>query len=85
MASSVRNTLYPLVLLLTLLASSGPSWAQTASHPASDPPKSAENAEFTAAADEVLKQMSDITGLKLRTPLKKNSALPRGDSRLCHT
>src|SRR5271155_2180830 len=29
------------------------------------------NAEFTAAADEVLKQMSDITGLALRTPVKK--------------
>jgi hypothetical protein len=29
------------------------------------------NAEFAAAADEVLEQMSEITGLKLRTPLKK--------------
>jgi hypothetical protein len=31
----------------------------------------APNAEFTAAADEVLQQMSEITGLKLQTPLKK--------------
>src|SRR5258708_37298890 len=31
----------------------------------------APNAEFTAAADEVLEQMSEITGLKLQTPLKK--------------
>ena len=29
------------------------------------------NAEFAAAADEVLEQMSEITRLKLRTPLKK--------------
>jgi hypothetical protein len=36
-----------------------------------DPAKSAAAAEFTAAADEVLAQMSQITGLKLRTPVKK--------------
>lgn len=40
-----------------------------ASHAAS---KSANNAEFIAAADEVLQQMSEITGLKLLTPLKKS-------------
>jgi hypothetical protein len=38
---------------------------------APDPPKSAAAAEFTAAADEVLTQMSQITGLNLRTPVKK--------------
>jgi hypothetical protein len=37
----------------------------------SDTPKAGSNAEFVAAADEVLAQMSQITGLKLRTPLKK--------------
>jgi hypothetical protein len=36
-----------------------------------DPAKSAAAAEFAAAADEVLAQMSQITGLKLRTPVKK--------------
>jgi hypothetical protein len=36
-----------------------------------DPAKSAALAEFTAAADEVLTQMSQITGLTLRTPVKK--------------
>jgi hypothetical protein len=36
-----------------------------------DPGKSAAAAEFAAAADEVLRQMSQITGLKLRTPVKK--------------
>jgi hypothetical protein len=34
--------------------------------------KAANNAEFIAAADEVLQQMSEITGLKLLTPLKKS-------------
>lgn len=33
--------------------------------------KSAGTAEFSAAADEVLAQMSQITGLNLRTPVKK--------------
>jgi len=35
-------------------------------------PKPATDAEFIAAADEVLGQMSQITGLKLLTPLKKS-------------
>lgn len=48
------------------------SWAQTSPPIApSDNSKVAANAEFVAAADEVLAQMSQITGLKLRTPLKK--------------
>jgi len=34
--------------------------------------KTANNAEFIAAADEVLQDMSQITGLKLLTPLKKS-------------
>lgn len=34
--------------------------------------RTANNAEFLAAADEVLQQMSEITGLKLLTPLKKS-------------
>ena len=35
-------------------------------------PKAGTNADFMAAADEVLSQMSKITGLELRTPLKKS-------------
>src|SRR6266849_5883818 len=35
-------------------------------------PKAGTQADFTAAADEVLNQMSEITGLKLRAPLKKS-------------
>ncbi|HKW31787.1 MAG TPA: hypothetical protein VJN92_02200 [Candidatus Acidoferrum sp.] len=34
--------------------------------------KAANNADFLAAADEVLQQMSEITGLRLLTPLKKS-------------
>jgi hypothetical protein len=34
--------------------------------------KASAQADFLAAADEVLSQMSQITGLKLRTPLKKS-------------
>jgi hypothetical protein len=35
-------------------------------------PSPAQLADFAAAADDVLNQMSQITGLKLRTPLKKS-------------
>jgi hypothetical protein len=43
--------------------------AATAPPPAAQP--KANNAEFSAAADEVLQQVSQITGLKLLTPVKK--------------
>ena len=60
----------PLILQLIILFLLSPANAQTLS----DPPPTASNketSEFTAAADDVLQQMSHITGLKLRTPLKK--------------
>ena len=44
---------------------------QSSVAPAENATKPVSNAEFTAAADEVLTRMSEITGLKLRTPLKK--------------
>ena len=49
------------------------AWAQegSAAPPRADS-KTANNAEFLAAADEVLQQMSEITGLKLLTPLKNS-------------
>jgi hypothetical protein len=58
--------------LATACISAGPARGQQAS---TVPPK-AENggtsdAEFASAAEEVLEQMSEITGLKLLTPLKK--------------
>src|SRR5262249_24972526 len=39
---------------------------------AAKPGSGVSNAEFAAAADEVLHQMSEITELKLLTPLKKS-------------
>jgi hypothetical protein len=39
--------------------------------PAPTSPNAKDDSEFSAAADHVLEQMSEITGLKLRTPLKK--------------
>ena len=49
--------------------------AVLAQQPATAPPVAAspkvDNAEFAAAADEVLQQVSEITGLKLLTPVKK--------------
>ncbi len=44
--------------------------ASVAPHPPDS--KDSPNAGFMGAADEVLGQMSEITGLKLRTPLKKS-------------
>jgi hypothetical protein len=45
--------------------------AQTAASPSS-PSAANNNAEFLAAADAVLQQMSQITGWQLKTPLKKS-------------
>jgi len=60
------------LVLATACISAGPARGQQAS---TAPPKAESSgksdAEFTAAADEVLGQMSEITGLKLLTPLKK--------------
>ena len=63
----------PGVLLLTVaFFIGGPSFAQKSPVIApAETSKAGANAEFSAAADEVLAQMSEITGLKLRTPLKK--------------
>lgn len=59
-------------LLLAIFPFPGFSSAQNAPSVASpDAAKTSANAEFSAAADEVLARMSEITGLKLRTPLKK--------------
>lgn len=50
----------------------GPSRAQeTATAPHAAAQTKVDNAEFAAAADEVLQQVSEITGLKQLTPLKK--------------
>src|SRR5438094_790310 len=65
--------LRPLFLSLALLLGGVAIPAQEAS--VTPPPadsKPAPDADFIAAADEVLGQMSQITGLKLVTPLKKS-------------
>ncbi len=68
-----QGALFALVLGLGSCFGALGAYAQdssaAASHAAS---KSANNAEFIAAADEVLQQMSEITGLKLLAPLKKS-------------
>src|SRR5215831_5481027 len=57
-------------LFMAIFLSAPPAHGQTLTTP---PPALSEkaSAEFAAATDEVLQQMSQITGLKLRTPLKK--------------
>jgi hypothetical protein len=65
----LRAVFLGLVLLLGGIAGR----AQTAAvAPPSGDSKAATDADFIAAADEVLGQMSQITGLKLMTPLKKS-------------
>jgi len=44
---------------------------QAATAPAAAAQPKVNNAEFAAAADEVLQQVSEITGLKLLTRVKK--------------
>lgn len=69
----IQSTLLSFVLGLAWLLSGSPASAQEAS--VTTPPadsKATTEADFIAAADEVLSQMSQITGLKLRTPLKKS-------------
>jgi hypothetical protein len=71
----LRTPVFPHALVwavLVLSLTSGGTFAQKSpAITAPDPAKSAAAAEFSAAADEVLAQMSEITGLKLRTPVKK--------------
>jgi hypothetical protein len=66
---SVRTVVW--VLLVIFLTSGGTFAQKSPALSAPDPAKSATAAEFAAAADEVLAQMSQITGLKLRSPVKK--------------
>ncbi len=55
-----------------LLSFCAPSRAQEAAIPSPNPPTAKNNAEFLATADEVLQEMSEITGWKLKSPLKKS-------------
>ena len=71
----LRHLVSPRTLVwagLALSLTCGDTFAQKSPAATSpDPAKSAAAAEFSAATDEVLAQMSHITGLKLRTPVKK--------------
>lgn len=58
-------------LFLFLLAPGAVVSQQAAPSPHAAPPSAATRAEFAQAADEVLNDMSQITGLSLITPLKK--------------
>jgi hypothetical protein len=76
MASSTKRTrhrIWALLLACAWLAGAGTGRAQQTTAPATPPASSGTaTGDFAAAADEVLAQMSEITGLKLRTPLKKS-------------
>ncbi len=61
-----------LLAAVCLLNAGGVRAQQAAVGPSFATGKAASEAEFIAAADEVLSKMSEITGLKLRTPLKKS-------------
>jgi hypothetical protein len=57
--------------LFLFCALSGTAAQQAAPAPVSPPAAASSPADFARAADEVLQNMSEITGLELRTPLKK--------------
>jgi hypothetical protein len=61
--------------ILPLVASSlfvGSMYGQQPSVATPEPPASQTNPEFLATADEVLQEMSEITGWRLKTPVKKS-------------
>src|SRR5689334_15077950 len=60
-----------LFLAISLFGFTARAQDSSAAPPRADS-RTANNADFLAAADEVLHQMSEITGLKLLTPLKKS-------------
>src|SRR5713226_702387 len=68
----IRRYLRNFVLAVICFPIPGTLTAQQAAPvPGSANPAKSSDADFTATADEVLEQMSEITRLKLRSPLKK--------------
>src|SRR6266478_5849887 len=66
-----RSLIWKLLICgVQLLVCMAPCFGQTSAVDLPAAGKEA-SAEFVAAADEVLQEMSQITGLRLRTPLKK--------------
>jgi hypothetical protein len=66
------RVLTPLLAVGFLFVSLAARAQQDAVVPPAVNPQAATHADFIAAADEVLNQMSQITGLRLRAPLKKS-------------
>lgn len=72
MSKRVPTRLSMFLLIASCLAGGGMLCAQqSATAPASAARPKVDTGEFAATADEVLHQVSEITGLKLLTPLKK--------------
>ena len=72
LSERVVKSLYAFVLIVLWFVGGGTLRAQqAATAPAARVQPNVNNAEFAATADEVLQQVSEITGLKLLTPLKK--------------
>ena len=63
---------YVCVLLVLLLLPRLPARAQQAATPSSPTETPTADPEFLATADEVMNEMSEITGWKLKSPLKKS-------------
>jgi hypothetical protein len=79
MASPISGSRLNVTLLIVIILGLGAgfasfSFAQQTTAPATPPNSTSKPsaADFSAAADEVLAQMSQITGLRLRSPLKKS-------------
>jgi hypothetical protein len=79
MSTSISRSRRPLALLIVVLLALAASFAsfgfaQQTTAPATPPNVAGKPgaADFSAAADEVLEQMSQITGLALRGPVKKS-------------
>src|ERR1700731_3007154 len=68
-----RHLNFWLVGIITLsTASFGVAQQAAPAPPAATPSSGTNNPEFLATADEVVKEMSQITGWGLKTPLKKS-------------
>ena len=67
-----RWWLFSALLLAASSLGVAPAWPQQAATSPSAPSAARSNPEFLATADEVLKDMSEITGWQLKTPLKKS-------------
>jgi hypothetical protein len=66
-----RTIWFPLLAFFLFLGAGKLVGQQAATAPNTANSAKVDNAQFTAAADEVLQRVSQLTGLKLLTPLKK--------------